>query len=97
MSILSISDLIDKLVIENIKIFNLREKLHSGTLIEKEMVAFSEKMMLLNENRGVIADALDEKVEEVVSQKDLNRTLKKFKTYNMDRGDEGKIEREKIK
>ena len=46
----SIADLIDKLVIENIKIFSIRDKLHEQELTDKEYVFFNEKMMALNEN-----------------------------------------------
>ena len=79
---LSIGDLIDKLVIENIKIFTLREKLHSDDLTDEEFTKLNNKMMVLNENRGTIADYLDEKVNSVVSGKEKNVILKKIKTYD---------------
>jgi len=79
---LSIGDLIDKLVIEDIKIFNLREKLH-GDLSDEEKVQINNTMIVLNENRGIIANALDEKVSNVVSGKEKNVILKKIKTYNL--------------
>ena len=77
----SIGDIIDKLVIENIKIFSIREKLHSETLSNEEYVLLNNKMMILNENRGTIASLLDEKVENVISRKEPNRILKTIKTY----------------
>jgi len=77
----SIGDIIDKLVIENIKIFSIREKLHGDNLSDEEYVLLNNKMMLLNENRGTIASLLDEKVENVVSRKEPNRILKTVKTY----------------
>jgi len=77
----SIGDMIDKLVIENIKIFSIREKLHSDTLSDEEYVQLNNKMMILNENRGTISSLLDEKVENVVSGKEPNRILKAVKTY----------------
>ena len=52
----SIGDMIDKLVIENIKIFSLRDKLNSGGLSDKEHVELNNKMMILNENRGIIVN-----------------------------------------
>ena len=77
----SIGDIIDKLVIENIKIFSIREKLHSENLSDEEYVQLNNKMMILNENRGTISSLLDEKVENVVSHKEPNRILKTIKTY----------------
>ncbi len=78
---LSIGDLIDKLVIENIKIFNTREKLHQD-LSDEEKVHLNNMMIALNENRGLISNALDEKVANVVSGKEKNVILKKIKTYH---------------
>lgn len=79
---LSIGDLIDKLIIENVKIFTLREKLHTEGLSDEEYVKLNDKMMILNENRGVICNYLDEKVSNVVSGKEKNVILKKIKTYH---------------
>jgi hypothetical protein len=79
----SIGDLIDKLVIENIKIFTLREKLHSDGLTDEEYVTLTNNMMTLNENRGVISNFLDEKIDNVVSGNEKNLVLKKIKTYNI--------------
>ena len=79
---LSIGDLIDKLVIENIKIFTLREKLHSIDINDEEYVNLTNKMIILNENRGTIADYLDTKINSVVDGKEKNLILKKIKTYN---------------
>ena len=79
----SIGDMVDKLIIENIKIFSLRDKLHSENLSDKEHVELNNKMMILNENRGTIANILDEKVENVVSKKEANRILKPVKTYGV--------------
>ena len=77
----SIGALVDKLIIENIKIFSLRDKLHSEELSDEEHVELNNKMMILNENRGTIANLLDEKVENVVAKKEKNRILKPIKTY----------------
>ena len=43
---LSIGDLIDKLVIENIKIFTLREKLHSPDISDEEYIQLNDKMII---------------------------------------------------
>jgi hypothetical protein len=82
---LSIGDLVDKLVIENIKIFTLREKLHSEGLSDEEYVKINDKIVKLNENRGIICDYLDQKVNNVVSGKEKNIVLKKIKTYDEQR------------
>jgi hypothetical protein len=79
---LSIGDMIDKLVIENIKIFTLRDKIHDST-DDEEIVKLTEKMMVCNENRGIIANYLDDKVNNVADGKETNVILKKIKTYNV--------------
>ena len=79
---LSIGDLIDKLVIENMKIFTLREKLQSEKLSDEEYTELNDKMMILNENRGIISNYLDEKVKNVLEGKEKNVILKKIKTYD---------------
>jgi hypothetical protein len=79
---LSIGDLVDKLIIENIKIFTLREKIHND-LSDEEHVKLTNTMMTLNENRGIIANALDEKITNVVDGKEKNLILKKIKTYHL--------------
>lgn len=79
---LSIGDLIDKLVIENIKIFTLREKLHDKNISEEDYIQLNDKMITLNENRGIISNFLDEKVNNVVNGVEKNVLLKKIKTYH---------------
>jgi len=81
--LLSIGDLIDKLIIENMKIFSIRDKLHSSNLTEQEIVELNEKMMTLNENRGIIAKCLDEKIDNVLNNTEKNVLLKSIKTYGM--------------
>jgi len=79
---LSIGDLIDKLVIENIKLFKIRDMMHSKSdLSEEEYAILNEKMMNLNKNRSTIMNALDEKIERVFSGEEKNRILAKIKTY----------------
>ena len=79
---LSIGDLIDKLVIENIKIFTLREKLHTFDVSDNDYITINDKLEILNENRGKICNYLDEKVNNVISGKEKNVVLTKIKTYN---------------
>ncbi len=77
----SIGDLVDKLVIENIKIFNLREKMHRKGISDQEYVTLSNNMNLLNKNRSTISIFLDEKVSRVVEGKEENCVIKIIKTY----------------
>ena len=77
----SIGDLIDKLVIENIKLFSIREKLHKENLSDEEYVDLNDKMMTLNINRGIISKLLNEKVDRVVRGEEKNSILKSIKTY----------------
>jgi len=78
----SIGDLVDKLVIENLKIFTVRDQLHSENLSDKEYVELNNKMNILNQNRSILSNLLDDKVEKVVSKKEKNVLLKIIKTYN---------------
>jgi hypothetical protein len=77
----SIGDLVDKLVIENIKIFNIRQKLREKDLNDEEYVELNNKMIALNENRSVLGDMLDTKVERVVTGQEKNVLVKNVKTY----------------
>tara|TARA_Y100000592_G_C5264561_1_gene218934 strand:+ start:295 stop:558 length:264 start_codon:yes stop_codon:yes gene_type:complete len=86
---LSIAELIDKLVIENIKIFRLRESLHSESLSDEEYVNVENKMNLLNENRGIISDFLDDKIHNVVVNGEKNRYLRNIKTYSRRSDEDG--------
>ncbi len=78
---LSIGDLVDKLVVENIKLFNIREEMHKGTLGDDEYVQANIKMMTINDNRGIIIKFLDKKISNVISGKEPNVILKNVKTY----------------
>ena len=76
--------MVDRLVVENLKIFSIREKLHEENLSDKEYVELNNKMNLLNQNRSTLANLLDEKVERVVNKKEKNVLLKIVKTYNVE-------------
>ena len=78
----SIGELVDKLSVENLKIFRVREQLHSDNLSDEEYVSLNNKMNILNQNRSVLSNLLDEKVEKVISGKEKNSILKMIKTYN---------------
>jgi len=80
--LLSVGDLVDRLVIENIKIFNIREKLHTD-LSREDKIKYNKLMMALIGNRDVISTALDEKVEKVTTGQEKNTVLKKIKTYEV--------------
>lgn len=77
----SIAELIDKLIIENIKIFSSREKIHNKTVTDEEYVANENKMNILNENRGIIIRFLDEKIKNVIEEREENIHVRNVKTY----------------
>ena len=77
---LSIAELIDKLIIENMKIFSLREKIHSD-VSDEEYVECENKMNILNENRGIIIDFINDKIDRVLSGDESNQSLRNIKTY----------------
>ena len=78
----SIGDLVDKLSVENLKIFRVREQLHSEDLSDENYVELNNKMNILNQNRATLSNLLDDKVEKVVSKKEKNSVLKMVKTYS---------------
>jgi hypothetical protein len=79
---LSIGDWVDKLIIENIKIFNIREGLLLHTKNDREYVDKYRLMMRLNKNRAKIANALDKKINDVLSGKEKNEFIERIRTYN---------------
>ena len=79
----SIGDLIDKLIIENIKLFSIRDKIHNEELTDEEKTNLYETMSILNENRGIICNYLDNKVDNVISNTEKNLIIKNVKTYNL--------------
>ena len=83
----SIGDIIDKLVIENIKIFKIREQLHEmeEDKNDEEYVDLYNKMNTLNQNRSILMNLLDDKVERVVSGEEKNILLKFVRTYGQKR------------
>lgn len=76
----SIGELIDKLVIENIKVFRLRETLHNNPINDEDFVANENKMNIINENRGTVIRFLNEKIENVING-EQNSFLRDVKTY----------------
>lgn len=78
----SIGELVDKLSVENLKIFRVREQLHSDKLSDEEYVNLNNKMNILNQNRSTLSNLLDEKVEKVIAGKEKNSILKMIKTYS---------------
>ncbi len=77
----SIGELIDKLVIENIKIFNLRGRLHNEELSDDEYLVINEKMNIINSNRVVLIEFLNDKIDKVLSGKEPNQVFRQVKTY----------------
>jgi hypothetical protein len=80
-NLMSIAEIVDKLIIENIKIFTTREKLHSKDTSDDDYVINENKMNILNENRGTVIRFLDEKINNVINKTDANVHLKNVKTY----------------
>ena len=78
----SIGELIDKLIIENMKIFNLRESLHLEDISDKAFIENENKMNILNENRGTIIDFLNLKIDNVINGGEKNSVLRNVKTYS---------------
>ena len=91
----SIGDIVDKLIIENIKIYELRNKIHSKGISDEDYVEFSNKMNTLNKNRSVIMTFLDQKISGVVNLGESNSVLNIVKTY--DHKKEGNKKRKKNK
>jgi len=75
----SIGELIDKLVLENIKVFRLRETLHNNPINDEDFVANENKMNIINENRGTVIRFLNEKIETVING-EQNSFLRDVKT-----------------
>lgn len=79
----SLGDLVDKLIIENIKIYNLKDKINlMRDKNDKEYIEAYEKMMILNQNRAKLCEYVDIKFNDVVSGRDSNEFLAKVRTYN---------------
>jgi|TARA_R100000458_G_scaffold9704_2_gene7693 hypothetical protein len=78
---LSIAEIIDKLIIENMKIFSLREQIHKEDISDEEYVECENKMNILNENRGTLMDFLNNKIDTVLSGEEKNQALRNIKTY----------------
>lgn len=76
----SIGELVDKLVIENIKIFRLRETLHNSNISDVEYVENDNKMNMINQNRATIIKFLDKKIEQVIDG-EANSHFVDVKTY----------------
>ena len=77
----SIGELIDKIVVENIKIFTLREKLNTTQLTDSEFVATENKMNTINENRSLYVYFLNKKIDNVFNGEEQNVLIKDVKTY----------------
>lgn len=77
----SIGELIDKLIIENIKIYRIREGLHSTDVSDEDYVNSENKMNMINQNRGIVIDFLNKKIESVING-EQNSFFKDVKTYS---------------
>jgi hypothetical protein len=91
----SIGDIIDKLIIENIKIYELRKRLHTKGISDRQYVEFSNKMNVLNKNRAVILSFLDKKICAVISLDEENSVLNVIKTYEHANSEKSKNQKNK--
>ena len=80
-NLMSIAEIVDKLIIENIKIFTTRKKLHCNDTSDGDYVINENKMNILNENRGTVIRFLDEKINSLINKTDAHVHLKNVKTY----------------
>ena len=80
---LSIGDWVDKLIIENMKIFTTRDKFNASKEDPVESAKLYDLMMQMVDNRAKISNALDEKVQAVMSGKDSKEFIKRIRTYNL--------------
>lgn len=76
----SIGEIIDKLIIENIKLFNIRQKLNTFQDNDEEIIELNRQMTVLNNNRNTLISILDLKIDSVVSGKEKNVILEKVRT-----------------
>lgn len=81
MNPLSVGEICDKLIIETIKIALVREKIHFERLTPKQHVEFYQSMNVLNQNRAILMNLLDDKLDAVIDGREKNRLLKVVKTY----------------
>ena len=79
----SIGDCIDKLCIENLKIFRLRESVHQEGLTDDERVEMYNTLNIINKNRSILSQLLDDKIDDVIAGKEPNRILEIIKTYDV--------------
>jgi hypothetical protein len=77
----SIGELIDKLIIENIKLFDIRDSINKNPS-DPDFVENENKMNILNENRSIIVKFLNEKIDNVFNNIQQNVYFKDIKTYN---------------
>lgn len=77
----SIGEIVDRLIIENIKLFNIRERLNKlEPSQEEEAVKLNEQMTTLNRNRNKLIELLDDKIDRVCSGEEKNVILEKVRT-----------------
>jgi len=77
----SVGELIDRLIIEDIKVFNLRETVHNKKISKKEKVLIFNKLNIFNNNKAILVGFLDTKINNILDGKEKNQLLKIIKTY----------------
>ncbi len=76
----TIGSICDKLVIENIKVFRLREKYENDkTLSDEQKIELFKLIELINKQRNELSKELDQLVEDWFDNKSIPRTFKRIK------------------
>ena len=76
----TVGSLCDKLVIENIKVFRLREKYENDkTLTDEQKIELFKLIELINKQRNELSKELDQLVEDWFDNKSIPRTFKRIK------------------
>lgn len=78
----SIGEMIDKLIIENIKIYQMREKMHVSKVNDDEFADLSLKIITSNQNRSTLVKFLNDKIEDVISGQP-NSFINDIRTYEI--------------
>lgn len=76
----TIGSISDKLIIENIKVFRLREKYENDkTLTDEQKIELFKLIELINKQRNELSKELDQLVEDWFDNKSIPRTFKRIK------------------
>ena len=77
----TLSEIIDKLIIVNIKLFNIIEKTQTQEMGAEERVANEENIGILVKQRKLYMTSIDEYLRDVIDGKKEHIVLRRLKTY----------------